>query len=78
MKKIKTIKNKTEDHLLLEAVESSSVDRDQSIYKTVFRDLKDQFWNSSGTEQSDVNDYLLFKVADKGVAFIHSVVLSLH
>eukprot|EP00347_Sterkiella_histriomuscorum_P017753 403348128 len=69
-----------EDHLIIEGVQASSQDYNQSIFRTLDRRSYDYFWSSSGSLNPNDSEWLIYKVANLGQnqekALIHSVIIS--
>lgn len=65
---------------MLEGVEASSQDYNQSIHRTLDRMSLDYFWSSKGHDTADANEWLIYKVASNKsateLAVINAVVIS--
>ncbi|CDW77923.1 UNKNOWN [Stylonychia lemnae] len=68
----------SDSHLMIEGIESSTQDYDQSIMKTVQRHKNDYFWSSEGSKNESDQEYLIYKIASRDQsesALITSIVM---
>ncbi|CDW71928.1 UNKNOWN [Stylonychia lemnae] len=69
----------SDKHLMIEGIESSTQDYDQSIYKTVQRLQQDYYWSSTGSGNEQDQEFLIYKLASRNHperALITSIVMS--